>query len=38
MTNAATGATGLDFFGARYFSGALGRFTSPGTKQMTGVT
>ena len=27
--------TGLDFFGARYFSGAQGRFTSPDPKQFT---
>jgi RHS repeat-associated protein len=25
--------TGLDFFGARYFSGAEGRFTSPDRQQ-----
>jgi len=24
-----TGQTGLDYFGARYFSGAQGRFTTP---------
>lgn len=29
MTASQTRATGLDFFGARYFSGAQGRFTSP---------
>jgi RHS repeat-associated protein len=27
--------TGLDYFGARYFSGAQGRFTSPDAKQFT---
>jgi RHS repeat-associated protein len=27
--------TGLDYFGARYLSGAQGRFTSPDPKQMT---
>jgi RHS repeat-associated protein len=27
--------TGLDYFGARYFSGAQGRFTSPDPKQIT---
>jgi RHS repeat-associated protein len=28
-------ATGLDYFGARYFSGAQGRFTSPDPTFMT---
>ena len=30
--------TGFDFFRARYFSGALGRFTGPDSKQYTGRT
>lgn len=29
MTCGANAATGLDYFGARYYSGAQGRFTSP---------
>lgn len=40
MTGTFTGVerdaeTGLDFFGARYFSGAQGRFTSPDPTFMT---
>jgi len=31
----ATSETGLDYFGARYFSGAQGRFTSPDPKQFS---